>query len=201
MELNGETIQEHIPYYLTQEAKDNLVKVLQDFPRNTPYYTTRHPTAVLQGDGWSSLVLINYETGERKKVRGIILSNSCDIDPDNKRDIPAKLTFAPIVKLKHYADLLEQASVSRERIESKFESIRTQKITTLFYLPQGAGLDDESVALLDDIHSVPLMRFFEQEGRTKLFTLHNVGFYLFLLKLSIHFCRFHEELAREDQTS
>ena len=198
MELNGDTIQEHIPYYLSQESKDNLVKALKDFPKNTPYYTNLYPNETLQGDGWSALGLINYETGERKKVRGIILSNSCDIDLKNKRDIPVKLVFAPIIKLKRYARLLELAKIPKEKIKGKFDSIRNQKVTTLFYLPKGAGLDDEHAALLDDIHSIPLLEFSDQEDRTKLFTLHQVGFYLFLLKLSVHFCRFHEEVNRDE---
>jgi len=142
--------------------------------------------------------LIRFETADRKQVRGIILSNSCDISPKNKRDIPANVVFAPIIKLKSFKSRLEQAHISEEKIKSKFSSIRNQMITTLFYLPQGAGLDDEYIALLDDIHTVPYRIFSDQNNRSKLFTLSQVGFYLFVLKLSVHFCRFHEEIARDE---
>jgi hypothetical protein len=196
MEFNADTIEEHIPYYLSQESKENLVKALREFPK-TNYYTNLFPAETLQGDGWSALGLINYETGERKKVRGVILSNSCDIDLKNKRDIPVKLVFAPIIKLKTYARLLEEANIPKQNIEGKFKSIRDQKVSTIFYLPQCAGLDDEYIALLDDIHSIPLSAFTKEEGRIKLFTLSQVGFYLFLFKLSVHFCRFHEEVIRD----
>ena len=200
MEINADTIQEQIPYYLSQASKENLVKALKEFPENTVYYTTLYPTETLQGDGWSALGLINYETGERKRVRGIIRSNSCDIDLENKRDIPVKLVFAPIIKLKAYANLLELANIPKQSIEGKFNSIRNQKVNTLFYLPQGAGLDAEYIALLDDIHSVPLLAFTNQEDRTKLFTLSQIGFYLFLLKLSVHFCRFSEAVVRDKES-
>ncbi|OGP86094.1 MAG: hypothetical protein A2V87_11215 [Deltaproteobacteria bacterium RBG_16_58_17] len=192
MDLSIDAIQNQIPYYLTQRDKEALVKELKNF-KSITYYINLHPAVALQGDGWSELGLIRYETGERKQVRGIVLSNSCDIDPTNKMDIPAKLLFAPIIKLKAYAGLLEKANIPREKIFGKFNSIREQRVTTLFYLPKGAGLEDEYIALLDDIHSLPLTAFFEQKNRTKLFTLSLAGFYLFVLKLSVHFCRFSEE--------
>jgi hypothetical protein len=192
MELSGESIGTYIPYYLTQGDKDALVRALADFDSIVYYKRLDHPTA-LQGDGWSSLQLLKYETGEKKKVRGIILSNSCDIDPSNKRDIPGRLLFAPIIRLKSYGELLNQAGISKEKIASKFDSIRKQFVSTLFYLPVGEALDDEYIALLDDIHSIPQSVFLEEKERKKLFTLSLPGFYLFILKLSIHFCRFSDE--------
>lgn len=71
-----------------------------------------------------------------------------------------------------------------------------QITTELFYLPRGSNLDDDYVALLDDIHTAPFPQFQRQKDKQKLFTLSQVGFYLFLFKLSIHFCRFHENIDR-----
>ena len=79
MGITVENIKDHIPYYLAQEAKEGLVKALRDFPEKMNYYTTTHPDELLQGDGWNSLDIINVETAERKSIKGIILSNSCDI--------------------------------------------------------------------------------------------------------------------------
>ena len=197
MELSTDLLQQQIPYYLTQDAKDNLVKALKSFP-SIDYYINLYKTETLQGDGWTELGLIRFETAERKQVRGIILSNSCDIDPHNKRDLPANVVFAPIIKLKSFESLLKQANISAEKIKSKFSSIRNQMVTTLFYLPKGAGLDDEYIALLDDVHSVSYKIFYGQNKRAKLFTLSQAGFYLFILKLSIHFCRFQEGLVRDE---
>ena len=82
------------------------------------------------------------------------------------------------------------------KIENKITAIKEQKVTALFYLPKGSVLDDDYVAVLDDIHTIPLNRYTAQNGKQKLFTLSQVGFYLFLLKLSVHFCRFQENIQR-----
>lgn len=196
MQITTESIKEQIPYYLTQEAKDNLIKALERFPRQIDYYLDRYWEELLQGDGWTSVEVIRFDDGDRKFVRAILLSNSCDIAAENKRDLPAKLTFATIIKLNRYLDLLKSAGLDYQQIESKITAIKEQRVTSLFYLPKGANLDDEYVALLDDLHTVPFNAFRLKADRQKLFTLDQVGFYLFLLKLSVHFCRFHEEVPR-----
>ncbi|MHB1074609.1 hypothetical protein [Thiobacillus sp.] len=196
MQITTESIKEQIPYYLTLEAKDNLIKALDRFPREIDYYLDRYWEELLQGDGWTSVEVIRFDDGARKSVRAILLSNSCDIAPENKRDLPTKLTFAPIIKLNRYLDLLISAGLDHQQIESKTTAIKEQKVTSLFYLPKGANLDDDYVALLDDLHTVPFNAFGSKADRQKLFTLDQVGFYLFLLKLSVHFCRFHEEVSR-----
>jgi len=196
MQITTEAIQTQIPYYLTQEAKEGIVKALKSFPRKIDYYINRYPGDLLQGDGWTSLELIRFGDGERKSVKGILISNSCDITPDNKRELPSKINFVPIIKLHRYMELLAAAGLENNRVESKVTAIKEQNVTTLFYLPKGAGLDDDYIARLDDMHTIPTHFFQAIQTRKKLFTLSQVGFYLFLLKLSIHFCRFHEEIAR-----
>ena len=195
-QITAESIQEQIPYYLTQEAKDGLVKALADFPRSIDYFINKYSEDVLQGDGWNSFVVFDFGNGERKPVKGILLTNSCDVFKDNKREFPPTFTFAPIVKLKNYLQKLEGAGLTQHQINNKVAAIKDQKVTNLFYLPQGANLEDEYIALLGDVHTVPLNVFEARQDRQKLFTLSQVGFYLFLLKLSVHFCRFHEEVER-----
>lgn len=56
MEITAESIQDQIPYYLSQEAKDNLVKALKRFPDNINYYINLYQSDMLQGDGWTSLL-------------------------------------------------------------------------------------------------------------------------------------------------
>jgi len=89
--------------------------------------------------------------------------------------------------------------VAAANVENKLAAIREQKVTSLFYLPPGGRLDGEYIAVLDDIHSLPYSAFATRGGREKLFTLSQVGFYLFLFKLSVHFCRFHENVPRFDE--
>lgn len=196
MQITTESIQDQIPYYLSQEAKENLAKELKNFSIKTNYYTNLYPQDVLQGDGWLYLPVINLESGERKSIKGILLSNSCDIDPNNRRELPTKISFAPIIRLNQYEKLLATVIAEPERIRDKISSIRAQNITSLFYLPKGGSLEDEYVALLSDVHTIPYKSFLEQECQNKLFTLSQIGFYLFLFKLSVHFCRFHENIDR-----
>lgn len=197
MQIITESIQDHIPYYLTQEAKENLIKELKNFSVKTNYYTNLYPQDVLQGDGWLSLPVINFDTGEKKPIKGLVLSNSCDIDESNKRELPVKVTFAPIIRLGQYERILKEKIDDPQKITDKISSIKSQHITSLFYLPKGGALEDEYVALLSDLHSIPYKNFVKQNPQQKLFTLSQVGFYIFLLKLSVHFCRFHENIDRK----
>lgn len=91
------------------------------------------------------------------------------------------------------------AGIKHESVDAKLNAIREQSVTSMFYVPKGAALEEDCIALLDDLHTVPLVRFNKSEDRKKLFTLGTVGFYLFLFKLSVHFCRFHENVQREHE--
>ena len=171
MSITVEDIKEYLPYYLSQEAKEGLVKALKDFPDNMAYYTAKHQDDLLQGDGWNSLDIINIENAERKSIKGIILSNSCDISPENTRDFPARIVFAPIFPLSRYSTLLAQSGIEPNKISSKINSIKLQKVTSLFYLPKGGCLESDHIAHLDDLHSLPVQRFHEKANRKKQFTL------------------------------
>lgn len=197
MGITLENINDHIPYYLTQEAKNGLVKALKDFPEKINYYTTKCQDELLQGDGWNGLDIINLESGDRKSIRGIILSNSCDISPENPREVPARMIFAPIIPLSLYENLLTRNGIDVEKVSTKISSIKLQRVTSLFYLPKGGCLESDHIAVLDDLHTLPVQLFCKKTDRKKQFTLSQAGFYLFLFKLSIHFCRFHENVFRD----
>jgi hypothetical protein len=192
--LTADQIRQSIPRYLTSLQQEELVRQLNDF-ENRDYYTSCFPDEMLQGDGWSRLEILRFENGSRDKVKGILLSNSCDIDPANSRDLPARVVFAPLVHLDAYRKLLE-VSLSAEQINNKLTAIRRQHVTSLFFLPRGAQLEAECIAILDDLHTIPLHVFQKETQRVKLFTLTQMGFYLFVLKLSIHFCRFQDGVIR-----
>jgi hypothetical protein len=197
MQVTSESIKDQIPYYLSHKAKESLAKALDDFPKRIEYYIDRYQNEALQGDGWTSIEVIRFEDGARKHIKALLLSNSCDVDPQNKRELPTKLTFAPMVKLSGYQSLLTTAALDQKQIAAKVQAIKEQRVTSLVYLPKGSGLDDDYVALLDDLHTVPYQVFSARTEKKKLFTLSNVGFYLFVLKLSVHFCRLHEEIERD----
>jgi len=193
-------IRKHLPSYLTMPQKDALAKAFSTYPLlQTDYYISgKYRDEMLQGDCWRSLKIINFETQQKKNASGIILSNSCDIAPENNRDIPTNFVFSPVVKLSIYAERLEKSRIDRERIKARLDSIRRQEVTSAFYLPNVAGgLDDEYIAFLDTIHTMPTNALKIGTENIKRFTLSMVGFYMFLFKLSVHFCRMGENVLRE----
>jgi hypothetical protein len=196
MELTPDSLKQQIPYYLTQEQQDGLIKALRDFPKNTNYYLDAYQNEVLQGDGWKRLHIRNFETGEKKRILGIILSNTCDVTPENRRDFPVKITFAPLIPLHSYVALLMKSGINSTQVQSKLAAIKDQRVTSIFFLPTGSGLQEDYIALLDDLHTMPAAAFELEQEKSKVFTLSQIGFYLFLFKLSVHFCRFHEQVAR-----
>ena len=186
-----------LPKYLSPESQRQLFSELESFPENRGFYLA--PGIVnhqlLQGDGWRGLVAIHFTTLERKAVSGVILSNSCDVDVDNNPHFPASVLFAPIVPLERVITLLRDLGKTPEQVDGIVTSIRRQTTSNIFYLPDSQFGAGENVIFMDDIHSHPLTDFMQSE-RSQLFRLNQYGFYILLLKLSIHFSRFNEGVAR-----
>jgi len=205
MTFDPNSLRQQIPYYLTAEpAQKELVeglRALSEGATNGYFFPPeRDPNAndILQGDGWRGFQIFSFASGNRITVRGIVLSNSCDVSPDNQRVIPPKITFAPIVRLSKLKERFQSSGLRPDQIESRLQAIKSQSITNMFYLPADGPLDEEHVALLDDLHSMPLE--VHRESAKKLFTLSMVGFYLFVFKLSVHFCRLQENVDRTQNT-
>lgn len=186
-----------LPKYLSAEQQRQLFSELAKFPENFDFYLLREDLRemLLQGDGWQGFVVIDFATGARKTVSGMILSNSCDVDIENRRDLPVNLLFAPLISLARYRRLLSGVGKNEDQIDGIIGNIRKQYVTSIFYIPDRSGIIEESIILLDDIHAHPLQDFLGRE-RQSIFTLNQYAFYLFLIKLSIHFSRFREGIQR-----
>ena len=154
-----------------------------------------HQQDLLQGDGWRGFVAINFHSGERKSVNGLVLSNTCDVDIKNPRDADPNIIFVPLIKLSRFKETLIGAGKTDADVMNKIDAIRSQRTTSIFYLPELPDIVEESMVLFDDLHQHPLADFHAIE-KSKLFTLNQYAFYLFLVKLSIHFTRFSEDLPR-----
>jgi hypothetical protein len=109
--------------------------------------------------------------------------------------MPPHVVFAPLITMQRFKERLSAAGLAVDQVEGKLSAIKKQHVTSVFYLPTGANLAEDHIALLDDLHPVPLEMFLNAD-QPKLFTLSQVGFYLFIIKLSIHFCRFSEGIHR-----
>lgn len=186
-----------LPKYLTPSEKDDLFEELRRFPNNASFYfdneNLRHD--ILQGDGWQGFVAIDFLTGSRKTVSGVILSNSCDIDPANMKAFPVNILFAPIIRVSRYVERLRADGRTIDQIDGLLATIRRQRIANIFYLPACPGVMEEGFILMDDIHAHPLADFMARD-RKPLFKLNQFFFYFFIIKLSIHFCRFQEGVHR-----
>lgn len=203
MTFDAEQLKNQIPYYLTAEPEQKeLVRSLDALNRGakTGYYISaaREPDAdaMLQGDGWRGFQLYSFDAGEKRSVRGIVLSNSCDISKDNERVIAPKIVFAPIFKLAAIEARFKERGLEEDAIAGRIAAMKSQSVTNVFYLPEGGPLEQDYVALLDDLHSMPLAS--HKDGQ-KLFTLSMAAFYLFAFKLSVHFCRLHENVDRRPE--
>ncbi|MHB1052007.1 MAG: hypothetical protein ACYCZT_02890 [Thiobacillus sp.] len=196
MELSVENLSKFFPYYLTEERKAGLLAALKGIPDQRPYYVTLVDPEPLQGDGWAGLQILRFEDGSRDRVKGVVMTNSCDLAADNTRLLPPLLTFAPLVRLKDYVALLESNGIPQSRLTQHTQDVRGQAINSLFYLPAGLGLAEEHIVLLQDLHTIPLVAFNADSEKSRMFSLSDVGFYLFVFKLSVHFCRLHENVDR-----
>jgi len=192
-----EQVRLFLPKYLTPAQSDQLWSELSALPYIKNFYLpeSESPPELLQGDGWRGFVVIEFYTGDRKDVAGVILSNSCDLQPHNRREPRRNILFAPLIELERYRERLLEAGKTLDQVEDIFRTIREQKITEIFYLPELPGSLPESMALLNDIHTHPAEDFLART-RKRLFTLGQTAFYLFLMKLSIHFSRFQEDVPR-----
>lgn len=209
MTFDPETIIKQIPYYLTaapaQKQFAGELKALIEGASSKGYFSGKFPDPykddMLQGDGWPGFQMFSFNSGKRLSTRGIVLSNSCDLSPDNERPLPPRVTFAPIVKLSALRAKLKERGFSAQRIDAQITAMREQSVANVFYLPAEGPLGDEYFALFRDLHSMPLDAYMKGKNKKdkKLFTLSMVGFYFFVFKLSIHFCRLQENIDRTPQ--
>lgn len=192
-----ERLEKVFPYYLNAAEKRRLSEHIGSFPDDRDYYASswEGPPEPLQGDGWNGFIKIDFSDATRHHVAGIILSNSCDIDEANKSLRDRNILFAPILPLNSYEQHLREAGISDDRISSHLEALRRQDKSDVFYLPASQNTP-EAIVVLDDISSQPLSSFMETHDRRMLFRLNPYGFYVFLMKLSIHFTRLGEEVQR-----
>lgn len=191
-----------LPKYLTEQQSRTLFSELGRFPSNYQFYTFRSDlqNELLQGDGWRGFVAIDFYSGAKKEVSGVVLSNSCDVSSENERTLPVNILFAPLIELQKYEASLLASGKSESQVSQTLSTIRKQYVSSIFYLPTCSNLIQESIIVLDDIHAHPLQDFFARD-RASLFTLNQYAFYVFLIKLSIHFSRFGEGVQRFDNAA
>jgi len=197
----SDDIKLYLPPYLSAEDNSRLISNIVGFPDNVGknFFTSSLKTqkTIFQGDGVSDL-LINHLPDKTIKVANcIIISNTCDIDPSNKRLFPSRICYAPIFNLVKYLDGLKEVGLPPRRIEQHERDIKQQIITQILYLPKCAHLFEDSIVFLDRICNCS-SDYIDRKNieKLRLFTLSQFGHYVFLVKMSIHFTRIQERVNR-----
>lgn len=196
MNIDNFSYKDFLPYYLTEDQKKGLANAMKDFSGRSQLYTQNFQDEALQGDYWEKMPYMDFDSGRKEKIKVLILSNSCDIDPSNSRDLPVYITYAPIIGLALYERHLLAKGLDQKSVAAKIEAISTQKITSMIFLPASTEIADDSVALLDRAISVPYKSFQAETEKRKIASLNQFGHYLLSFKLSIHYCRMHEGITR-----
>jgi len=190
-----------LPKYLNSNDQEDLFEALKQFPNNLDLiYTSANlnNSIIYQGDGLESLPFIFLPDEKVQKENGMILSNTCDIDPSNYRPMKSRVIYCPIIQFQKYEKLVKNYFKNDDNLVIHLNGIKNQRITSFFYLPS-YGDFPESIALLDRINNCDNGRFNPKViNNCRIFTLSNYGFYLFLIKISIHFTRIREGVNRNE---
>src|SRR5690554_1947291 len=96
----SEDIKLYLPKYLSYESTKRLLQEIKNFPNNINdiFYTDRlkNEKFIFQGDAIKDLPVINLPDETIKETPSIVLSNTCDLDLENKRAFSSQVCYAPI---------------------------------------------------------------------------------------------------------
>lgn len=190
----------YLPKYLSPDTQRKLFADLKNFPSNVDKrffgFSGKKEDVIYQGDGLTDMLFVSLPDTVTKKLPCCIISNTCDIDPDNNGKFRSNVVYAPIIALEKYRSvLLEELVYTKESIENHILDIKRQAITQIFYLPQSDF--PESVVFFDRLISIPNQEIDRKTLETRrMFSLSQYGHYVFLFKISIHFTRLIEGVDR-----
>ena len=199
-----ESIIQFLPKYLSETEQKKLLAEIKAFPKNldSRFYTDhlREELIVFQGDGISGLKVSNLPSEKFIEAKCIITSNTCDTDRRNQRHFRSRLTYCPLIDFEKYIDSLLQYGIDKTKIANHSEAIKRQEVTQILFLPANSKTK-ECIVFLDRVNNCDLNALSSENiKKSRLFTLSNYGFYMFLLKLSISFTRIGEGVDRKIPT-
>jgi hypothetical protein len=193
-----------LPRYLSDESLEDLFEDIKKFVidgGNKEIYTgsLKKVKQIFQGDALNEMPFMTFNIDKEPiPCKVLVLSNSCDINQDNSRAFASHILYTPIYSLSAYKERLESSGLNKERLINHIGDIRNQLITKILYLPEHEiGPSQDCIVFLDRIcHCDSSFVDLESLEKRRLFSFSNYGFYLFLLKLSVHFTRIRERVDR-----
>jgi hypothetical protein len=201
-----------LPSYLVSEEKARLREALKQFTVHekgkvidySDFYRSYGHTYFLQSDLVKEIrmSLWNEQSTAFDKVYSdtIIISNTCDISIENKHEVNSKqCLFAPLIDFNEYVKDLKTHGYNEEKLSQFVQTVKSQLVTNLFYLPMTADSKKEYIVFLDNVFWFPaieLNSYLDEIDDNRITSLSHFGYYLFILKLSYHLCRLPEQCDR-----
>lgn len=197
-----------IPPDLTEQKKGRLREGLRQFSESNnsqdQYYTDFYlPSSLnyfLQGDLIRELrfPIFNIVTGQYEKqyFDALLISNTCDVDESNKNTVTKKVVLAKLIPVNLYVASLKELAV--ENAANILTQIKNQQFSNILYLPPNKE-KNEYLAYFDDLSIIEKEELNALKGEITLNRIESLdyfGYYLFIFKLSYHFCRLPEETER-----
>lgn len=200
--MTDDEIKKYLPQYLSESEMRSLKDDLRKFNPDTcqgAFFTSRFngEPFLMQGDYIGQAPVHNFPASlESREVPALIISNTCDMSMDNKRVYSTRIMYVPMMNFDKYAQNVLRI-MEPEKARQHFESLRNQHITGIIYLPTKLELGYDSIGFLDRMVTIPCTQSnIDHLISSRRFTLNNFGFYLLLLKLSMHFSRIQEKINR-----
>ena len=114
------------------------------------------------------------------------------------RNFCQEIVLAPLIP---FADFVEELRllVDGKKLETIIQGVKSQIYSNVFYLSPVQGVNDDFVCFFDNVFWFPteeLNAYQKDIDQTRIASLNYFGYYLFLVKLSYHFCRLPEERQR-----
>lgn len=198
-----------IPSELSNPIKERLKEGLSQFIKGnsaskiyTNFYSSHTYDFFLQGDLLREIrfPIFDNSTKQYEKLYydAIIISNACDIDSSNQRNVPKRVMISKLIPLEEFVNDIKN---SGENIDEKLisDNIKNQSYSNILYIPHTkegieyiVPLDEMSYIFIDELDD---LKHDIEENRIEV--LDYFGFYLFVFKLSFHFCRLPEENYRK----
>lgn len=197
-----------LPPELTEQKKGRLQEGLNQFLKinnnKDKYYTDFYLNSAnpyfLQGDLIREIRFPVFNKSNRQYDKlyfdALLISNTCDVDDSNKRNVPKQAILAKLIPFDSFIESLDDIGV--EDAANIITQIKNQQFSNVFYLPI-TKTREEYIAYFDDLSVIEieeLNALKDEININRIGSLDYFGYYLFIFKLSYHFCRLPEETQR-----
>ncbi len=211
MEFPEIQFEKFLPLYYDDVTRDRIKSGLSGFCAERGkdfeypnFYTTNTPDYLLQSDILNSIRTVDWDGTKGDFIpifsSGMLISNTCDVAPDNVRNINEKhALIAPILELSIFFDELNTNGYDEPQIKELHRKLKEQAPSNVIYLPPNFINGKEYIVFLDKISWIPISQLtggYETIIDNRFIGLTNWAFYLFLFKVAYHFARLGDSYDR-----